>query len=302
MMKRKSTISIFLTIILLLQVFSPVALAASDPYISNSDMDDIIMIYENSTDFIEESFWMSDTYRYLYSDFIKDDTVVLSYTNNSLEITYNDGKALYEGHMAIDEIDYSDLKVYINVKDHVLNNRIKLELIKILDEEKVVEGPRMMSFLGAFEFYQDNVTSEYLDKYIGSSTYNGKLGYVYEGMYHTFDDLGVEEFKMDDKVNTVLGFLKITEPKLLALGFVLKIVGTVKRLAQPYTIVRYRGTQNFVRDVTIDGIIRYEEGKYIRHYVYSGYDYVISSSTSTQDANFSSVSGLVRQAVINMGW
>ena len=82
----------------------------------------------------------------------------------------------------------------------------------------------------------------------------------------------------------------------------MKIVGTVIRLAQPYTIVRYRGTQNFVRDVTIDGIIRYEEGKYIRHYVYSGYDYVISSSTSTQDANFSSVSGLVRQAVINMGW
>ena len=305
MIKGKGSISLFLSLILLLQIFSPVALASSDSYVYKSEIDDIEMIYENSTDLDEESFWISDTYRYLYSNFEDDEAVVLSYIDNSIEITYNDGKALYEGYLEINELESSDLKVYINIKDDVLNNKIDLNLIEVLEENKILEekdvhGPSPMSFKDAKSFYEDHVSAEYVDKYIGSSTFDGKQGYVYEGMYLTFVDQGVKEFNIDQKVDTVLATLKITEPKLLALGFVLKVVGTIKRLAQDYTVVQYRGTQTFVRDVTIDGLIRHQEGKYIRHYVYSGYDYVISSSTTTQDANFSSVSGLVKQAVLNI--
>lgn len=62
------------------------------------------------------------------------------------------------------------------------------------------------------------------------------------------------------------------------------------------------GNQNFVRDVTFDRYVVYEEGAYIRHYVYSGYDYVMTHYMTTSDSNFYSISDLVEQAVIMMGW
>ena len=289
-MKIKRIISIILSILLVYQVFSLTAFAESDINITT--------FYEDSSNVHNETFWKSNTYRYLYNDLTTDETVVLSYLNNTIEIIYNNGKALYEGFVDFDGNKSHDLKEYITIKDDVLNSNIELQFLEYLEEEKEREPTEysLMSYRQAKEYYEARVPRPYNDKYIGYSTYNNYTGYVYECMFLEFKDLGPQRFSFGAKLSKLMSILKLTERQLSLLGFIFEIIDGIEVLAQEHTIIKYRGTQNFIRDVEINRF-KYEEGAYIHHYVYSEYDYTMTHYMTTSDPNFYDIDDLVEAAV-----
>lgn len=300
---RKRVLSIILSISISLQIFAPFSMATA---LDSNDLEqkifEITMIHENTSNVDFESLWFSDTYRYLYVDNVVEKTIVITSYNDYLEILFNDKVSIYKKdiYIGIDDFDFSNIEAYTSLKNQVINGEIALEHVQTLPKEST--QPTTRSYSGAFDYYKANVPSAFLDIYVGSSSYNGRTGYVYENMYHSFEDLGTQTFGSNVTLSFLITVLGIVEPKLKSLGFVFKFLNGIQVLSQPYTIVRYRGNQNFVRDVTIDGVIRYAEGKNIRHYVYSGYNYEMTQYMTTQDANYNSVYGLVREAVINIGW
>lgn len=273
---------------------------------SGTSLNGRIVSKEKTEDFYVELFEEEDIYTYYYENFSnKENVVITSSQENGTVAYYNNNDQVYKVKLNDADTRYiSDVKSFHSLRNTIIEGGNKNDMqyidlsshIKSFNEHDI----SLYGYTNTMNYFKDFSGREYTDKLISSATIEGYNCQVFESKILELREINRYAALAGDAIGLLLAFLAMPKSVAIAIGIITIIKDGVEVLKYPYTVLKYKGTESFLRDVTVNSRICHEVQ---RRNVYTIWendnDYTHEFDFGSEDEYFGNPKKLMEIAVDN---